>query len=67
MRKIKKSTFITSCTGFSDDPGEKFHEQLGKTIEEYQSLELEVDIKYSTTQLNNCIVFSAIVLGCVEV
>lgn len=63
MKIIRKSTFITSYSGSE----EKFNNQLGKTIEEYQSLGLEVDIKYSTTQLNNCIVFSAIVLGRVEV
>lgn len=63
MKIIRKSTFITSYSGLE----EKFNNQLGEVIEEYQSLGLEVDIKYSTTQLNNCIVFSAIVLGCVEV
>lgn len=63
MKIIRKSTFITSYSGSE----EKFNNQLGEVIEEYQSLGLEIDIKYSTTQLNNCIVFSAIVLGCVEV
>lgn len=63
MKLIKKSMFIISYNGSE----EKFNKQLGETIEEYQSLGLEVDIKYSTTQLNNRIVFTAIVLGCAEV
>lgn len=63
MKKIRKSTLVTSYSGIE----EKFNKQMGEVIEEYQSLELEVDIKYSITQLNGRVVFSVIILGYIEV
>ena len=57
MKSIENFSFI------SDTNGEEFSNNVKASIDKMQENGLEVEIQYSTTQHENSVVFSCIILG----